>query len=280
MEPQAKERQPSLAEVNLLSRVPNLPIPELSYICPMTKESNIVKPYKKAESGKKEQVADMFNNISKTYDVLNRTLSLRIDVIWRKKAIKTLQGSKPQFLLDVATGTGDFALQAIKTLKPQKVIGVDISEGMLKEAKEKIKSQNLEDIFQVQWGDSEQLPFDDARFDAVTVAFGVRNFENLKNGLSEIQRVLKPEGKVIILEFSNPKKFPIKQLYGFYSKTIIPTLGKLISKDARAYSYLPESVEQFPDGENFAEVMKEAGFSKTIIRPQTFGICTIYEGYK
>ena len=151
----------------------------------MTKESNIVKPYKKAESGKKEQVADMFNNISKTYDVLNRTLSLRIDVIWRKKAIKTLQGSKPQFLLDVATGTGDFALQAIKTLKPQKVIGVDISEGMLKEAKEKIKSQNLEDIFQVQWGDSEQLPFDDARFDAVTVAFGVRNFENLDEGWLE-----------------------------------------------------------------------------------------------
>lgn len=246
----------------------------------MTNEANIVKPYKEKESGKKEQVADMFDNISPTYDVLNRTLSLRIDVVWRKKAIKSLQEIQPKVILDVATGTGDFALQAIKSLKPEKVIGVDISQGMLNVAKEKIKTQQLEGIFEVKLGDSENLPFDDHSFDAVTVAFGVRNFENLKNGLSEIHRVLKPGGKAVILEFSNPKKFPIKQLYGFYSKTVIPALGKLISKDASAYTYLPESVEQFPDGEAFTSVMEASGFKTTKARPQTFGICTIYEGLK
>lgn len=246
----------------------------------MTNEANIVKPYKEKNSGKKEQVADMFDNISPTYDVLNRTLSMRIDVIWRKKAIKSLKEIQPKVILDVATGTGDFALQAIKTLKPEKVIGVDISQGMLNVAQEKIKTQQLEGVFEVKLGDSENLPFDDHSFDAVTVAFGVRNFENLKNGLTEIHRVLKPGGKAVILEFSNPKKFPIKQLYGFYSKTVIPALGKLISKDASAYTYLPESVEQFPDGNAFTSVMKASGFKITKARPQTFGICTIYEGLK
>lgn len=246
----------------------------------MTQQPNTVKPYKEVQSGKKEQVADMFNNISKTYDFLNHFLSFGIDIIWRKKAIKSLKKYNPQILLDVATGTGDFALEAIKTLKPQKVIGVDISAGMLEVAKEKIKVQKLEKTFKVQLGDSEQLPFDDESFDAVTVAFGVRNFENLKNGLAEIQRVLKPNGKAIILEFSNPKSFPIKQVYSFYSKTFIPTMGKLFSKDSSAYSYLPESVIQFPDGQRFADLMMEVGFAETIIRPQTFGICTIYESTK
>lgn len=246
----------------------------------MTQDSNIVKPYKEDQSGKKEQVADMFNNISGTYDFLNHFLSFGIDIIWRKKAIKSLKKYKPQYLLDVATGTGDFALESIKTLQPQKVIGVDISEGMLEVAKQKIKDQNLEKIFKVQIGDSEHLPFDDETFDAVTVAFGVRNFENLEQGLTEIQRVLKPNGKAIILEFSNPKKFPIKQLYSFYSKTFIPGIGKLFSKDGSAYTYLPESVSQFPDGKNFADLMRKVGFTETKVRPQTFGICTIYESIK
>ncbi|MBB2951843.1 MULTISPECIES: bifunctional demethylmenaquinone methyltransferase/2-methoxy-6-polyprenyl-1,4-benzoquinol methylase UbiE [Sphingobacterium] len=242
----------------------------------MTNEASSLKPYKDAKDGKKEQVADMFNNISKTYDFLNHFLSLGIDIIWRKKAINALKSIAPQYMLDVATGTGDFALESIKILNPKKIIGVDISQGMLDVAQQKIKQKGLSEQFEVQLGDSEQLQFDDNTFDAVTVAFGVRNFENLNQGLADICRVLKPGGKAIILEFSNPKKFPIKQLYNFYFKRITPTIGKLFSKDSSAYSYLPESVARFPDGEKFAEITKAVGFSNTIIRPQTFGVCTIY----
>lgn len=242
--------------------------------------SKTIIPYKDNNAGKKQQVATMFNNISKTYDFLNHFLSLGIDIIWRKKAIKSLKTLQPKRMLDVATGTGDFAFEAIKILNPDKIIGVDISEGMLAVAKEKIAKRGLEHKFEVALGDSEGLPFDAAAFDAVTVAFGVRNFENLKQGLQDICRVLKPGGKAVILEFSNPKSFPVKQLYNIYSKTIMPFFGRIFSKDSNAYSYLPESVVQFPDGEAFTSILKEAGFSETICRPQTFGICTIYIGTK
>ncbi|MFB2120273.1 bifunctional demethylmenaquinone methyltransferase/2-methoxy-6-polyprenyl-1,4-benzoquinol methylase UbiE [Parapedobacter sp. 2B3] len=238
--------------------------------------SQTVKPYKDTDADKKQQVADMFDNISGTYDFLNHFMSLGIDIIWRKKAIRALKASKPRRLLDVATGTGDFALEAIKILQPQKVIGVDISAGMLAIAREKITKKGLSDQFEVALADSENLPFMDGTFDAVTVAFGVRNFENLEKGLTDIHRVLKPGGKAVILEFSKPKGFPIKQLYHFYFNHVTPLIGKVFSKDYRAYSYLPESVAQFPDGKQFTDILQRVGFGKALARPQTFGICTIY----
>ena len=238
--------------------------------------SQTVKPYKDTDADKKQQVADMFDNISGTYDFLNHFMSLGIDIIWRKKAIRALKASKPQRLLDVATGTGDFALEAINILQPRKVIGVDISSGMLAIASEKIIKKSLSDQFEVVLADSESLPFADSTFDAVTVAFGVRNFENLEKGLANIYRVLKPGGKVVILEFSKPKSFPIKQLYHFYFNHITPLIGKVFSKDHRAYSYLPESVAQFPDGKQFTDILQRVGFYTALSRPQTFGICTIY----
>ncbi len=239
-----------------------------------------VTPYGANDADKKQQVADMFDNISGTYDFLNHFLSLGIDIIWRKKAIRSLKAAQPQYMLDVATGTGDFALEAIDILNPEKVIGVDISQGMLDVAKEKIAKKGLERQFEVVLGDSENLPFAEATFDAVTVAFGVRNFENLEKGLADICRVLKPGGKAVILEFSMPKKFPVKQLYRFYFNHITPRIGKLFSKDHRAYSYLPESVAQFPDGKRFTDILRRAGFRETVCRPQTFGICTLYIGTK
>ncbi|NGM62108.1 bifunctional demethylmenaquinone methyltransferase/2-methoxy-6-polyprenyl-1,4-benzoquinol methylase UbiE [Sphingobacterium sp. SGG-5] len=246
----------------------------------MSNEASTLKPYKTKLGGKKEQVSDMFNNISPKYDLLNRIMTLRIDVIWRKKAIRLLKSSQPQLILDVATGTGDFAIEAIQLLQPKKIIGVDISAGMLEVAKEKIQKKGLTSQFEVQVGDSENLQFDDNTFDAVTVAFGVRNFENLDRGLAEIRRVLKPGGRAIILELSNPKKFPVKQLFHLYFHKIVPFIGRFISKDASAYSYLPESVSKFPDGQRFAAFTKEAGFTTTHVMPQTFGFCTIYEAIK
>ncbi|TCV09640.1 demethylmenaquinone methyltransferase/2-methoxy-6-polyprenyl-1,4-benzoquinol methylase [Sphingobacterium alimentarium] len=246
----------------------------------MSNEASTLKPYKSKDGGKKEQVADMFNNISKRYDLLNRLMTMRIDVIWRKKAIKLLQAIRPQHILDVATGTGDFAIESIRILKPSKIVGVDISQGMLNVAKEKIVKKGLQDVFEVQLGDSENLQFPDNTFDAVTVAFGVRNFENLEKGLSEIHRVLRPGGKAIILELSNPTAFPVKQLYNFYFHKIVPAFGRMISKDSSAYSYLPESVAKFPDGERFAQITDKVGFASTIVKPQTFGFCTIYEASK
>lgn len=246
----------------------------------MSNESGTLKPYKSKEGGKKEQVADMFNNISPKYDLINRMMTMRIDIIWRKKAIRSLLPLAPQLILDVATGTGDFAIESIQILNPQKIIGVDISAGMLEVAKTKIIKKSLQDQFEVVLGDSEKLQFEDNTFDAVTVAFGVRNFENLEKGLSEIHRVLKPGGKAIILELSNPTAFPIKQIFNFYFHKIVPTMGKLISKDASAYTYLPESVARFPDGKRFAAITDKVGFSNTKVRPQTFGFCTIYEATK
>lgn len=238
--------------------------------------SKTVTPYKEASAGKKQQVAKMFDNISGTYDFLNHFLSLGIDVIWRKKAIRSLLSIQPKLILDVATGTGDFAFESLKILNPDKIIGVDISQGMLDVANEKIAKRKLQDKFEVQLGDSEGLIFENDTFDAVTVAFGVRNFENLQKGLDDIYRVLKPGGKAVVLEFSNPKKFPIKQLYSFYFHSVTPFFGKLFSKDNSAYKYLPESVAMFPDGEEFVSLLKKSGFKETISRPQTFGICTIY----
>jgi len=242
--------------------------------------SETVKPYDNNDADKKQQVADMFDNISGTYDFLNHFLSFGIDIIWRKKAIRTLKATRPQYLLDVATGTGDFALEALRILRPRKIVGVDISQGMLDVAAEKIAKKGLGDQFEVTLGDSENLPFPTDTFDAVTVAFGVRNFENLEKGLSDICRVLKPGGKAVILEFSKPRRFPVKQFYHFYFNHVTPRIGKLFSKDHRAYSYLPESVAQFPDGQQFTDILRRVGFSQAVSHPQTFGICTLYIGTK
>lgn len=242
--------------------------------------SKPVTPYRDSEASKKEQVATMFNNISGTYDFLNHFLSLGIDVIWRKMAIRELLPDNPKYILDVATGTGDFAFESIKILKPVKITGVDISEGMLAIARQKIEKRKQQDVFEVSLGDSEKLLFDDNSFDAVTVAYGVRNFENLEKGLSDMLRVIKPGGKAVILEFSKPKVFPIKQGYNFYFKYVTPSIGKLFSKDASAYSYLPESVAAFPDGKHFTELMAKVGFQNTKWRPLAFGICSIYTGTK
>jgi demethylmenaquinone methyltransferase/2-methoxy-6-polyprenyl-1,4-benzoquinol methylase len=239
----------------------------------------MVVPYKHEEKGKKEQVEKMFDNISHRYDFLNHFLSLGIDKVWRRKAIRTLESAKPRMILDVATGTGDFAIQAL-ALNPEKIIGVDISEGMLGHGREKMKARRLQDRIELQRGDSENLPFTENKFDAATVAFGVRNFENLSRGLSEIHRVLKPNGTLVVLEFSRPARFPMKQLYSFYFKFILPKLGRLISRDQAAYTYLPESVQAFPDGSDFTDILTKTGFKNTTCRPLTFGISTIYTAQK
>jgi demethylmenaquinone methyltransferase/2-methoxy-6-polyprenyl-1,4-benzoquinol methylase len=239
-----------------------------------------VLPYNQQDKSKKEQVAEMFNNISSNYDFLNRILSVGIDIIWRKKALSFLKKDNPKLILDIATGTGDFALEALAQLQPEKIIGVDISEGMLAKGKEKMKSKNLDHKIELQTGDSERLLFEDNTFDAVIVAFGVRNFENLEKGLADMYRVLKPNGKVVILEFSKPKSFPIKQLYNFYFKNILPNIGKVVSKDARAYTYLPESVQVFPEGRSFLDILEKTGFRETICKPLSFGISSVYVGKK
>ena len=239
----------------------------------------MVVPYKNQNKGKKEQVADMFNSISHKYDFLNHLLSGGIDIIWRRKAIKLLKNKGIRKVLDIATGTGDFAIEALK-INPEKVVGVDISEGMLAFGKEKIKKMGLEDKITLQLGDSEKLPFSDNSFDAITVSFGVRNYETLEKGLKDMFRVLKPGGYCLILEFSNPRHFPMKQLYNFYSKYCLPLLGKLISKDHAAYTYLPESVQAFPDGPDFINIYESCGFSNTQWIPMTGGICSIYLGQK
>ena len=221
----------------------------------------------------------MFDNISPRYDFLNHFLSLGIDILWRKNAVKLLRSINPKYILDVATGTGDFAIEAL-SLGPEKIMGVDISEGMLEIGREKLRKRGLEEKIELKYGDSENLPFEDNKFDAIIVAFGVRNFENLRSGLAEMKRVLKKEGKVVILEFSRPRHFPFKQLYNFYFKSILPKIGKLISKDNSAYTYLPESVQAFPDGKRFVDILKDVGFTNTICKPQTFGISTIYVGQK
>jgi demethylmenaquinone methyltransferase/2-methoxy-6-polyprenyl-1,4-benzoquinol methylase len=238
-----------------------------------------VVPYKEEKGGKKEQVAKMFDNISHRYDFLNHFLSLGIDKGWRKKAIKLLEPLKPRTILDVATGTGDFAIQAL-SLNPHKVVGIDISEGMLAVGRKKIAARQLSSQVELFSGDSENIPFKENNFDAVTVAFGVRNFENLERGLTEIYRVIKPGGMVVVLEFSRPRTFPFRQVYSFYFKFILPKIGRFISSDKAAYTYLPESVEAFPDGEDFLQCLKAVGFKNTKCRALTFGISSIYSGSK
>jgi demethylmenaquinone methyltransferase / 2-methoxy-6-polyprenyl-1,4-benzoquinol methylase len=238
-----------------------------------------VVPYKEEQGSKKEQVARMFDNISHRYDFLNHFLSLGIDKGWRKKAVAYLKPFQPKFILDVATGTGDFAIEAL-TLKPEKIIGVDISEGMLAMGRKKMIDRGYASIIEMQSGDSENLPFADNSFDAVTVAFGVRNFENLEKGLAEIYRVLKPHGRVVIVEFSKPGSFPFKQLYSFYFKNVLPRVGMWLSKDKAAYTYLPESVDAFPYGNDFLNVLTKTNFIETNARPLTFGISSIYTGKK
>ncbi len=240
----------------------------------------MVVPYKEKDSSKREQIAEMFDNVSPKYDFLNHLLSGGIDFWWRKKAISMLRAEKPQLILDIATGTGDLAVEAVKQLKPKKVIGVDISEGMLSFGREKMKKLGLEDKIELQMGDSEKLQFENNTFDAVIVSFGVRNFENLEKGLTDMCRVTKSGGTCVVMEFSNPKTPVIKQLYNFYNATILPFIGRLVSKDSSAYSYLPESVKAFPEGENFLRVFEKAGFSQTKCIPLTFGVCSIYVGKK
>ncbi len=221
----------------------------------------------------------MFDNISKKYDFLNHFLSLGIDNIWRKNAVNELKDIKPSLILDMATGTGDLAIACTK-LNPTKIIGIDLSEGMLQIGRKKIAKLKLEQKIELQKGDSETILFSDNTFDACTVGFGVRNFENLNKGLSEIYRVLKPNAKFVVLEFSKPTSFPVKQIYQFYFNTILPFWGRYISKDKSAYSYLPESVKNFPSGSDFAIILKQIGFKDITIKKQTFGICTIYSGIK
>ena len=237
--------------------------------------SKIIKPYKDSALGKKEQVATMFNNISKNYDGLNRVISFGIDVSWRKKVVKIVSNNDPQSILDIATGTGDLALMMSK-LKPKRIVGLDISEGMLAVGKQKIAKAELSDTIEMIVGDSEDMPFKDNTFDAITVSFGVRNFANLDRGLTEIRRVLKPTGTLVILETSNPTKFPFKQGYKIYTSLLLPMIGKLLSKDKIAYSYLSESANYFPFGKNFDNILKKNGFINTKYIPLTFGVATIY----
>lgn len=239
---------------------------------------NNVKPYNQQNLTKKQEVALMFDNIAPRYDFLNRFLSVGIDQLWRKRLLKMLKQQGPKNILDIATGTADLAILESKICN--KVVGVDISAGMLAKGQEKIESKGLTNIITLKQADSEQLPFTDSSFDAVTVAFGVRNFENLEKGLAEMYRVLTTKGKVYVLEFSKPKRFPMKNLYFFYFNNILPRWGKLVSKDSSAYSYLPESVKAFPDGEHFAAILTKCGFSEIKFTPLSNGIATIYVATK
>lgn len=231
------------------------------------------------KEGKKQQVRSMFNSIAPRYDFLNHFLSLGTDYCWRKKTIRLIGKRHPEKILDVATGTGDLAIAAAK-LRPQKITGIDIAEEMLTIGRKKIARKKLEHLISLETGDSENLKFPDESFDAVMVAFGVRNFENLEKGLAEMHRVLKRGGIAAILEFSGPEKFPVRQLYHFYFRFILPVVGRFISGNRSAYTYLPESVSKFPSGDEFLQCMEKAGFNNNTRNPLTFGIATLYSGYK
>ena len=238
-----------------------------------------VTPYKNSDQGKKVQVEQMFDTISKEYDGLNRVISFGIDIKWRNKVVEMVKETNPETILDIATGTGDLAISLVKT-GAKKIVGLDISEGMLSVGREKITAKNLDESITMVNGDSENLPFEDNAFDAITVAFGVRNFENLEKGLSEILRVLKPEGIFVILETSVPTRTPFKQGYKLYSKYILPTIGKLFSKDKVAYQYLSDSASVFPYGEKMNNILREIGFKSVEDFPQTFGVASIYKALK
>jgi demethylmenaquinone methyltransferase/2-methoxy-6-polyprenyl-1,4-benzoquinol methylase len=238
-----------------------------------------INPYKDSKLGKKEQVAQMFDNISEIYDGLNRVISLGIDIKWRKKVVKIVGQNNPKQILDIATGTGDLAIM-MAALKPDRIVGLDISEGMLEVGKQKIIKDNLSDKIEMIVGDSEEMPFADDTFDAITVSFGVRNFANLNKGIKEISRVLKPTGVLVILETSNPTSFPFKQGYKLYTNLFLPIVGKMFSKDKDAYSYLSESANSFPFGEDFNNILQKNGFTHTEDKPVTFGVATIYTARK
>jgi demethylmenaquinone methyltransferase/2-methoxy-6-polyprenyl-1,4-benzoquinol methylase len=233
-----------------------------------------VTPYKTV-APKKQQVQTMFDRIAPRYDLLNRVLSFGIDKSWRRKAIRELATYRPKQILDVACGTGDFAIAALR-VRPEKITGIDIAEEMLAEGNRKLAKKKTGKLIELMKADSEQLPFPDTTFDAVTVAFGVRNFENLDRGLSEINRVLRVEAPLVILEFSTPKTFPFRQIYHFYFSTILPFMGRLLSKDAKAYTYLYESVQAFPEGDAFLGILSKAGFKNCRVKRFTFGVCSLY----
>ena len=234
-----------------------------------------IKPYgKEGEKGK--LVEEMFDNIAPTYDTLNHRLSWDIDKGWRKKAIRQLLPFQPKTILDIATGTGDFAILSAKELRPQRMIGIDISEGMMKIGQKKVEAEGLQHIVSFKKDDCTHLSFDDNSFDAVTAAFGIRNFQNLDQGLSEMYRVLRPNGHLSIVELTTPVSFPMKQLFKLYSHTILPVYGKLISKDTSSYSYLTKTIEAFPQGEVMLDILRKAGFKNASFKRLTFGICTMY----
>jgi len=235
------------------------------------------KPAISVEAGKKEFVHKMFDKIAPRYDFLNRLLSGGVDQFWRRKTVNMLAAERPGRILDVATGTADLAIMTAQ-LKPVSIIGVDIAEEMLAIGRDKIRRKGLEDVIELRVADAEDLPFPDGRFDAALVAFGVRNFENLELGLSQIRRVLKPGGRLLILEFSRPTAFPIRQLYSFYGRHVLPRIGKIVSGDDEAYSYLPASIEEFPEREHFLELMDDVGFTDSTVTSLTFGIAAIYSG--
>ncbi len=237
-------------------------------------------PLKGSGLSKKDQVAGMFNDIAYRYDFLNRFLSAGIDIWWRKKAILQLKELHPKNILDVATGTGDVALMTAGILHPKKITGIDISDGMLEIGRSKVIKQGLDKTIELLHGDSETINFADNTFDAVTVAFGVRNFQNLEKGLAEIKRVLKPTGKLVVLEFSQPKTTGVVQVYKLYMKYVAPAVGKMFSKNRNAYKYLDESIKKFPEGKNFTLILDNLGYTNTYCKPLSLGICTIYCGEK
>lgn len=241
--------------------------------------SKNITPYKDSSLGKKEQVTQMFDNISGNYDDLNRVISLGIDVKWRKKVVALVAEKNPENILDIATGTGDLAILMTST-SAKKIVGLDLSVGMLEVGKKKIAHQNLSDKIEMVVGDSENIPFPDNYFDAITVSFGIRNFETLEKGLAEIYRVLKPGGVFVILETSVPTKFPFKQGYAFYTKMILPLIGKIFSKDKNAYGYLSTSAANFPFGEKLNNILRKVSFIDCVALPQTFGVATIYTATK
>ena len=238
-----------------------------------------IKPYKDSELGKKKQVEQMFDTISDNYDNLNRMMTFGTDIGWRKNVVQMVNDIQPTSILDIATGTGDLAIMMANTTA-SRIVGLDLSEGMLSVGKEKVKAMNLDHKIEMMIGDSEKLPFEDNTFDAITVSFGVRNFETLEKGLGEILRVLKPNGIFVILESSVPTKFPFKQGYNIYTKTIVPLMGKLFSKDKQAYEYLQESMKNFPFGEALNQILRNVGFKNVKHYPQTMGVATIYSSRK
>lgn len=233
-----------------------------------------ITPYNTSEA-KKDQVEEMFDNIAPKYDFLNHLLSMGIDITWRKKAIRIIGKRNPKAILDVATGTGDFALEA-KSLNPERIVGIDISEEMLNVGRKKIHNKGFDELIEMIKADSEALPFKDNTFDAITVGFGVRNFAHLEVGLGEMLRVLKPGGQVAIIEISQPQSFPVKQVYNIYFKHILPTVGKMVSKDARAYTYLPESVTHFAQGQEFVDILHKVGYKDATCEPLTLGTASLY----